>query len=207
VTSPVSPTTSPAGGLAPFDCSALAIQALGLAQQTHFNQDPLSTQGEQFSRTVDQLVSMPQFEVVAAEAAAEFLKVKAAQADLNWTRFGLRGGTYLTVLPLLLVFVTADTARTQLISGLPLLLGMGAFLAGAFSDPLQQDLKTAEALLKAAVKRHPHLTAVPAVTRTIDPAAVERRVRQQHRRVTAALTILIVVVGAASIFLAVNSQG
>lgn len=189
---PAAPTTSPAGGPAPFDCSALAIQALGIAQQTHFYQDPLSTQGEQFSRAVDQLAGLPQFEVVAAEAAAEFLKVKAAQADLHWTRFGLRGGTYLTLLPLLLVFVTAETPRAQLISGLGLLLGLGLFLAGAFSDPLQQDLKTAEALLKAAVKRHPQRTAVPSVAQAIDPMAVERKMRQQHRRVTAAVSLLIV---------------
>ncbi len=101
------------------------------------------------------------------------------------------------------MFVTAETQRAQLISG----LGLGLFLAGAFSDPLQQDLKTAEALLKAAVKRHPQLKSVPAVTRTIDLAAVERRARQQHRRVTAAVGLLIVLFGAAVLFLAVNTRG
>ncbi|MFN4253318.1 hypothetical protein [Deinococcus sp.] len=207
MTTPI-PPTNPASSSAPFDCSPLALEALGTAQQLHLNQDPLSTQGERFSRAVDQVVSAPQFEIVAAEAAAEFLKVKAAQADLHWTRFGLRGGTYLTLLPLLLVFVTAETPRTQLISGLGLVLGLALFLAGAFSDPLQQDLKAAEALLKAAVKRYPQLKTVPAVTRTIiDLEAVERRVRQQHRRVTVAVGLLIVGFGAAVMFLAWSTRG
>lgn len=167
-----------------FDFSDLAVLALGLSQQEKIKGAAFPDQGRRFSAQVEALASAPEFEAVKAEAAAEFLKAKAADVDQVWTRFGLRSGTYLALLPLIIVYMLA-TETLQLASvSLALILGVSAFITGIIADTIQLHLKSAEALLKAAVKRNAQLVATQTLQQlplTIIPTAVVQRIEGQHR--------------------------
>ncbi|MCD0164671.1 hypothetical protein IHN32_01320 [Deinococcus sp. 14RED07] len=207
-------TTAPADipGVQLHNSSNHAMLALGLAQQGALNGKSVQAQGEQFSRVVHRLANDPGFDVVAAKTAAEYLKTQAMRVDQFWARFGLRRGTYLALLPALLLYAVTEGQPYELLVGLGVALATLTFVAGHYADLIQIDMKTGESLLKAATKRRTQLQQanqlVPAAV-GINLVAVEKRVRKQHQAVKWIMVVALAafLIFGVAVFLQVRTAG